>query len=38
MDATADASSSAWMEMFRVIFGNYNDQKAIFTNLTKFLI
>ena len=37
MDATADASSSAWMEIFSDIFGNYERQKKIFTDLANFM-
>lgn len=35
--ATADAVSSAWMKIFKSIFGNYNQQKEIFTDLANFL-
>lgn len=37
IDATADASSSAWMEIFSAIFGNYERQKQIFTDLANWL-
>ena len=33
VDATLDASSSKWMEVFETIFGNYDEQKRIFTDL-----
>ena len=37
IEATADASSSAWMEIFNDIFGNYDKQKRIFTDLANFM-
>ena len=37
IDATADATSSAWMEIFTAVFGGYNEQKRIFTDLANWL-
>jgi len=37
LNATADAVSSAWMRMFKDIFGNYTQQKDIWTDLANFL-
>jgi len=37
IESTADATSSAWMKVFKAIFGNYNEQKRIFTDLANFL-
>lgn len=34
MDATADAVSTAWMNLFETIFGNYEQQKKIWTDLS----
>ena len=37
IDATGDATSTGWMRIFSNIFGNYDDQVQIFTNLANFL-
>lgn len=37
IDATKDASSSAWMNIFSDIFGNYEQQKVIWTDLANSL-
>ena len=34
LDATADAASTAWMNLFETIFGNYEQQKKIWTDLS----
>lgn len=35
--ATADGVSSAWMSIYETIFGNFDDQKRIWTNLSNYL-
>ena len=37
IEATADATSTAWMSIFSSIFGTYDDQKRIFTSLANWL-
>ena len=37
IEATADATSTAWMKVFSSILGNYDDQKKIFTTFANWL-
>ena len=37
INATKDATSSAWSRIFQVIFGNYDHQLQIFSNLANYL-
>lgn len=37
IDSTKDAVSSGWMESFEIIFGNYEEAKEMWTDLTNFL-
>ena len=37
IDATAEAVSSGWMKTFELIFGNYEEAKALWTGLVNFL-
>lgn len=37
VDATKDAVSSGWMRVFKTIFGNYNEQKELWTDLANSL-
>lgn len=37
IEATKDAVSSSWMSTFEAIFGNYDEAKAVWTDLTNFL-
>ena len=37
VDATKDATSSAWNNILQTIFGNYDSQLKIFTNLANYL-
>lgn len=34
IDATKDAVSSGWMQSFKIIFGNYEESKALWTDVT----
>lgn len=34
LDATKDAVSSGWMDAFEIIFGNYEEAKSLWTDLT----
>lgn len=35
IDATKDAVSSGWMQTFKLIFGNYEESKALWTDVTE---
>ena len=37
VDATKDAVSSKWMQVFKTIFGNYNEQRQLWTDLANSL-
>lgn len=37
IEATADATSTGWMKIFTAVFGNYDSQVRIFTDLANFL-
>lgn len=37
IDATKDAVSSKWMQVFKTIFGNYNEQRQLWTDLANSL-
>lgn len=37
IDATVDASKTAWMNVFEAIFGNYEEAKVLWTNLANSL-
>ena len=34
IEATQDAVSSGWMQTFQLVFGNYNESKALWTDVT----
>lgn len=34
IEATQDAVSSGWMQTFKIVFGNYNESKALWTDMT----
>ena len=38
MDATADAVSTGWMNTFQLIFGNYEEAKALWTGLANAMV
>lgn len=35
IEATQDAVSSGWMQTFKIIFGDYNESKALWTDVTE---
>lgn len=37
IDATKDAVSSGWMETFKIIFGNYDEAKSLWTDLANWM-
>lgn len=38
MDATADAVSTSWMNTFQLIFGNYEEAKALWSGMANMLV
>lgn len=38
MDATADAVSTSWMNTFQLLFGNYEEAKALWTGMANLLV